>query len=282
VASLACYRLRSHMGGRAAEDYHQAIDAGALDYIEYGPTRGHNFTAYALVIGSVPHDTRWAGFVRSGFDPIDIPPASSPGALLVVEVPHDDSILRFAFAFGSTGRFLLARDSYEHGFGLTTALNVIYPKGTAAAYAARLRSVDSKRRGPTIMRSKSQASEVSAFEEFDINRLQDVVTAAVGIPDDTGLWGARVSGGDPFRTDISIEFADLGDLCIRLHEVHESEDYAESFGWIDDIQPVTDPGLRERLENEVLRTLVEEDGASLALAVLLRGVVDGGGVSLPG
>jgi len=266
MPSLTCYRLRSRIANRPVGDFHEVIDGGALRYVEYGPIHARNFTAHVLVVGSVPHEPPWARFVRVGFDDIDISPANSPGALLIVEVPYEGSVLRFAFAFGVTGRFLLAADGFERGFGLRTALNVIYPAGTAAADAARLRSVDSKRRGPTIMRSRAQASEASAFEDFDVNQLQDVVSAAVGVPADTDTWGTRASGSDAFRIDPNIRFEDLGDLCLGIHDASERTDYADSFGWIDDIQPVTDPELRNSLEDTILRMLVEEDGGDLVLA----------------
>lgn len=116
------------------------------------------------------------------------------------------------------------------------------------------------------MRARSQTSEASAFEQFDVDRLRDVVSAAVGVPHDTELWGSRVSGGDPLRMGLGIEFDGLGDLCLRLQSVHDREDYVEDFGWIDDIQPVTDPDLRRRLENEIIRVLDEDDGGELTLA----------------
>lgn len=66
--------------------------------------------------------------------------------------------------------------------------------------------------------------------------------------------------------DLAIEFDDLGDLCLRLQEVHDREDYVEDFGWIDDIQPVTDPDLKRRLEDQIIRVLVEHEGGDLTLA----------------
>lgn len=266
MASLTCYRLWSQIAGHAVEDPHQAIDGGDLTYIEYGPIAGRNFTAFVLVVKNVPHEPRWSSFVRSASAEVEIPLSNSPGALVLVEVPAADSTLRLAFAFGVLGRFLLANNGYQRGFGLRAALNIIYPADATTADAARLRSVDSKRRGPIILRARSQTSEASAFEEFDVDRLRDVVSAAVGVPHDTERWGSRVSGGDPIRMDLGIEFDDLGDLCLQLQEVHDREDYVEDFGWIDDILPVTDPDLRRRLEHEIVRVLVEDDGAELTLA----------------
>ncbi|MPZ53787.1 MAG: hypothetical protein GEU79_13825 [Acidimicrobiia bacterium] len=266
---LTCYRLRSQIAGHAVEDLHQAIDTGDLTYAEYGPIAGRNFTAFVLVVENVPHEPPWGPFVRSASTEsaeVEIPLSNSPGALVLVEVPEAESTLRFAFAFGVLGRFLLANNGYQRGFGLRAALNIIYPAGATTVDAARLRSVDSKRRGPIILRARSQTSEASAFEEFDVDRLRDVVSAAVGVPHDTEQWGSRVSGGDPLRMDLGIEFDELGNLCLRLQAVHDREDYVEDFGWIDNIQPVTDPDLRRRLEDEIIRVLDQGAGAELTLA----------------
>lgn len=266
MPTLNCYRLRSQIGGVDVEDIHQVVDEGDLSYTEYGPFAGRNFSAHVLVTDNTPHPPRWASFVRAASTDIDIPQSNSPGALVLLEVPQDGALLRFGFAFGVLGRFLLANNSYDRGFGLRTALNLIYPDGATTGGSNRLRSVDSKRRGPIIVRARSQTSEASAFEEFDIDRLRDVVSAAVGVPHDRESWGERVSGGDSLRMDKSIGFDDLGDLCIRLQDVHDRDDYAANFGWIDDIQPVTDPDQRRRLEAETVRLLEDDGGEGLVLA----------------
>ncbi len=229
MPALRCYRIASEIDGRRVESFRDALDLGAFAVTEYGPLQGPDFVAHLFVISNFPHDARWASFLRSGFgDSLQLPLASSPAALLVIEVRRRRRTLRFALPFGIAGRFLVAGNGYDRGYGLRTALNVVYRRGSTDSGPARLRAVDSKRRGPTTMRSRAQASEAAAFEVFNINQLRDVVNAATGVPADQDAWGRRVSGGDAFSLDIDIEF-ELGKLCLRIEHAHALDDYKVGF-----------------------------------------------------
>jgi uncharacterized protein (TIGR04141 family) len=126
--------------------------------------------------------------------------------------------------------------------------------------------VDSKRRGATIVRSRFQASDLSDFDAFDINRLRDVLNKATGVPADAVTWGRRIAGGDAVSINVDISFDQLGDLCRQLEVAHARDDYQDRFDWIDYIQPVADPALVERLEEEVARRVVAGDLDGLELA----------------
>jgi len=145
--------------------------------------QGPTFSAKAFVFSPQAHSTPWAGFLREGFPDVIIGRSSAPSALLVVRAtapkPATDDLM-FALAFGPAGRFLMRPDSFTRGYGLRTALNLIYPRSSVAG--ARLRAVDSKRRGQTVVRSRMQSSAQAEFEMFDVNRLQDVLGKAVGVP----------------------------------------------------------------------------------------------------
>jgi uncharacterized protein (TIGR04141 family) len=170
----------------------------------------------------------------------------------------------FAFPFGMSGRFLLKPDVYERGYGLRTALNLIYPRSVEEA--ARLRAVDSKRHGASTVRSRFQASEPADFETFDVNRLRDVVNKATGTPADVGKWGYRIGGGDSVTLNVDMSFEEIGKLCGRIERAHAKKDYKDRFDWIDYIQPVTDPDWVRRLEQEVVARLRARDLENLGLA----------------
>jgi uncharacterized protein (TIGR04141 family) len=173
----------------------------------------------------------------------------------------------FAFAFGYGGRFLIRDDLYIRGYGLRTCLNILYPRATDdEATPARIRALRSKRRGATVVRSDVQASSVSAFEVFNVNRLRDVISAAAGVPAENEMWGRRISGGDPVHIDLDVTFDEMGALCRRVDAAYDRDDYKDGFAWIDDIQPVSDPHTLERLEDAVLSRLVSRDFGGLTLA----------------
>jgi len=266
VPALMCYRVAERIDGTPNTTFRDALDLDGRRVTEYGPIEGRNFTAHLLVVTTPPHDARWAGFLRSGFgDNLQLPRASSPAALLVIEARRRRRRHTFALPFGVAGRFLLAANGYERTYGLRAALNLIYRRGSTAVDPDRLRSIDSKRRGPTTVRSRMQASEAAAFEVFNVNQLRDVVSAATGIPVDQERWGRRVSGGDALHVDVDISFDELGDFCLRVEDAHARDDYKDNFDWIDYVHPVTEPSLRERLERAVLERL-DNDGEGLELA----------------
>ena len=135
-------------------------------------------------------------------------------------------------------RFLLRPESVARGYGLRTALNLIYPR--TSNDTVRLRGVDTKRRGPTTVRSRLQVSHQADFESFDVNRFRDVVSKATGAPADTHTWGPRVSGGDALSLQPAIGFEDIGNFCRQVEAAYRQDDYRERFDWIDYIRPVTD------------------------------------------
>jgi uncharacterized protein (TIGR04141 family) len=267
MPALSCYRIRANIAGEPVISFDQAVDLGDRPVTVYGPLTGPGFSAQLYLMDATPHRVPWSAFVQEAVPSVRIGRTTTPSALVIVEAAASrrrGAPLWFAFAFGTAGRFLLRQDSYERGYGLRTALNILYPRegdGTA-----RLRAMDAKRRGATLMRTRYQVSDPSDFEVFDINRLRDVVSKATGIPADRSLWGGRIGGGDSLTFGLDIHFSDLGNVCRQVESAHGRDDYKERFDWIDYIQPITDPALLARLEQLVVSRLRAQRLDSLSLA----------------
>ena len=267
---LSCHRIRDEICEVIDTNFEDLLLDPQVDGIElHGPIDGRDFRAVAFVANSAPNRTSWSPFLESGFAGLSLGLSMSPSAVLLVQFgrgrrrsPSGGVI--FAFTFGYGGRFLLRPDSTVRGYGLRTALNLIYPRSSDDR--ARLRGVDTKRRGPTTVRSRLQVSHQADFESFDVNRFRDVVSKATGVPADTDTWGRRVSGGDALALQPAIAFEDLGSLCRRVEAAYQQDDYRDRFDWIDYIQPVTDPILREQLELEVVRQLRARQADNFELA----------------
>jgi len=266
VPPLTCYRIRSRIDGRAVKEFEDALEFGNSRVSSYGPIRGPGFVAQLFVTDTHPHEVRWGAFLKDGFGmELDLASASSPAAVLLVDVGSRRRDL-YAFTFGIGGRFLLREGSYERGYGLRTALNLVYPRSAPDLDLARLRAIDSKRRGATTMRARHQASHASTFETFDVNRLRDEVNAATGIPADPDAWGRRIGGSDSLGLSVEISFDQLGTLCRQISAAHGRDDYQERFGWIDFVRPVDDPNVLRGVEAEVVRKIHDDDIGNLDLA----------------
>jgi uncharacterized protein (TIGR04141 family) len=261
VAALNCYLLTAD--DRPLADL---VDTARPGLSSCGSTRLGSAVAEAWVLQSQPHSPPWVPFLEDGLGELHLPPATGPSAIVLLEVPVRGRRRkgRFAFAFGPSGRHLLRGDPYVRGFGLRTALNLLYPRD--GAVGARLRAVDTKRRSSVTVRSRLQASQLAGFEVFGVDRLRDIVSKATGAPLDSETWGERVVGGDSLQFTADVRFADLPDLCRRIHEVYRMDDYRDHFDWIDYIQPVVDAALQAELQRQVVAALRGDDADHFELA----------------
>jgi uncharacterized protein (TIGR04141 family) len=262
MGSFTCYRLRDTLGGAAPADLDDFIEEEERPRI-YGPQNMGDFIAKLYVSQNAPHNPPWEGFIRSGFEAIDdMPLVTSTGAAVVLALQPEN--LHFAFTFGTLGRFLLKQDAWERGYGLRTALNLIYPRDDSGS-SGKLVAVDAKRRSGNVMRSRRQASKATSFEAFDVDKVRDLVGGATGTPCDR-KWGRRITGGDALHFDLDTQFGELGKLCRSLQEAHDRDDYTDKFGWIDRIHPIHDPILLQQVEQHLAGRLAEGDITDLDLA----------------
>src|SRR5205809_3797391 len=160
VPALTCYRLHETLLGRVPEDLDDYIDLEEQQPTIYGPVDRGDFVAKLYVSVGPPHQPGWAGFVLDGFnnaskgpgavptedthEPLQFPLTSSVGAAIVLNLVPEGYV--FAFTFGVTGRFLLKHEAWRRGYGLQTALNLIYPRVGVQGGTGRLVAVDAKRR----------------------------------------------------------------------------------------------------------------------------------------
>lgn len=251
--TLRCYKLKQVLDGVPISELDTFVDPDvASELASYGPISNDNFTAKLFIRNRPAQRPDWAELLKVGFGQIDVPSLRSVAALLVLQTVARDF---FALTFGVGGRFLLRDDCWERTWGLRAALNLLYPAGTDSGTGPLL-SIDAKRRGETTIRSRLQAGRALQLEAFTVDRLRDILNAATGRPPQSESWGSRISGGDSFLwTPPEFGFLDLGDVCNAIDEAHARTDYRESFAWLDDVQPITDPSLIARLEDAALELI---------------------------
>lgn len=216
---------------------------------------------------SRPHPPSWAGALDNVFgEDIPFPQMSGAAALLVVRCPRGDDVVYLAFAFGY-GWQLMRPAAFERGFGLRTSLNIVFEGDTGAGDldAARLRSVDAKRVGPNLLRSRHQVAGVAVLEELDVDIRRDLLSGITGIPMDQQAWGPRVTGRD------SLQFSrpsldDLAGLCDQILDAYEATFYKARFSFIDDFVAVTDPVTKTFLQEEIMASIQAGSAPDLDLA----------------
>lgn len=127
MTSFSCYRLSDTLAGDVPADLDDYIDKEEQPRI-YGPLDMGDFVAKLYVSQNTPHRPPWERFIRSGFEAIEgLPLVTSTGAAVVLALRPKDQ--HFAFTFGTLGRFLLRQGTWQRGYGLQTALNLISPRG---------------------------------------------------------------------------------------------------------------------------------------------------------
>jgi uncharacterized protein (TIGR04141 family) len=263
MASFSCYRLHDTFGGIAPTDLDDYIDLENERPQIYGPENHGDFIVKLYISTNAPHRPPWEGFIKSGFESIeDLPLVSSVGAAIVLALQPGNQ--HFAFTFGNLGRFLLKQDAWQRGYGLQTALNLIYPRDDTGRLG-KLVAVDAKRRTGNIIRSRRQASKATSFEAFDVDKVRDLMGGATGAPCD-GKWGRRITGADALHFEADTEFSELGKLCHDLREAHDRDDYTDKFGWVDRIRPIHDPVVLQDIEDHVVTRLASGDITDLDLA----------------
>jgi uncharacterized protein (TIGR04141 family) len=231
----------------------------------YGPVDRGSFIAKLYISFGPPRAPGWSGFVHAGFEDLeDLPRASSVGAVIVVQLVPEAQY--FAYTFGTTGRFLLKHEVWRRGYGLIAALNLINPRGTAAADEGKLVAVGTKRRGGSIIRERKQSSRATSIEALEVDKLRDLVNGATGEPYDRVRWGSRTTGADTLTFAADTSFQELGQLTRDVVAAHDRDDYKERYAWLDAVRPIYDPTTVSRIENHLMDRLLKGDLTDLDLA----------------
>lgn len=263
MSAFTCYRLHQTLRGRPPADLDDFIETDERAPEIYGPVNQGDFIAKLYMNVGQLHPPGWARFVRQGFDDLEtLPTAASVGAVILLRLVPEGKY--FAFTLGTTGRFLLKHEAWQRGYGLQTALNLIYPRA-AGGGAGKLVAVDAKRRGGEIIRSRLQSSRATTFEAFDVDKVREMVGGATGEPYD-GRWGSRITGTDALNFSYAGDFAGLGQLCRDIETSHDRDDYKDRFSWLDAIRPIHDPDQLARIQAHLVAQLLAGDITDLDLA----------------
>lgn len=161
----------------------------------------------------------------------------------IIFVPTRDRIL--AVCFGHV-HLALRLDMFEERFGLEVALGVV-PKD-------RIKSFDIVKIDATIVKRQTQVSKEGSFNMFGIDTRRDLAQSASGIPIDQNSI-KFASGKDSLTIDTNYMYGEIRMLCDTILSLYQKEKYIENHSWIDNINPVKDKSIIERLDNNLLEAL---------------------------
>ena len=271
MTTLTCYRLTASRFTKDFVDFlhedHRSLPSELL--------AGAGFQARLYNVAADQKQPLWAPFVESIFPSASIDDGGAPSALIVVRLTRPLSTIKgcrgswFAFAFGQRGRFLLDSSRIVPGYGLRIALNIMYPKGSPTS--AHLRSLESKRHGMTVFRSRTQAATPVDVDDLEVRRSRDLLTRATGSSNDNA-WGSSISGSDAFTfAEARASGQSLAQLCRSLDAEYAKTDYLDGFSWIDHVRAVSDDVLVKKLETKILEAV---RAAAPGVSVAPPGILD--------
>lgn len=212
------------------------------------------FEGIAFYKKSPAHPPGWSVFVQDVIADDLASLLQSQHSSLVLFVKTEKRI--FAVVFGY-GRSLLHSNSFVRDFGLKVVLNAVDPE--------KLRCVNTNSLEEIPVETKQQASRVSAMEVFDIDRETEMMKSLVGVPKQGLLRGAVnlgkcISGAAALSLAPKIKAESLGRLCDGLLSLYKLKDYQKNgFDWVDNLRPVSDPGLKKHLDEVLLSVVKDKD-----------------------
>lgn len=164
-----------------------------------------------------------------------------------LQVGQDNRL--FAITFGY-GRNLLNPSCIEERFGLITTLNSI---GSNA-----LRSVDYKNLDTIPISSRVQTGKLSDFQNFEIDTNRDLLKAVTGKPSQDG-WGANMTGADSLSISVDNTCSNIEEILGVVYDKYRLDNYKHDFGWIDNLYPVKNKELIDRLDERLIEKLHSDD-----------------------
>src|SRR5690554_3460390 len=192
-----------------------------------------------------------SGFFANSLDPSNKEKLKSTHskAVLIIEVKMKDEIVKFALTFGY-GKNLIEENAIVERFGMRLVLNLIKSDD--------IRQVSKTNIGGSQKQSIEQLPKQASIEFFGFNIESDLLTKITGESKRKGFEGTVV-GGDFFSISTEHNIDRIDNYLADLYEVYLEETYTERFPWIDQIMPVKNKGLTQKLNDKMLELINKND-----------------------
>ena len=170
----------------------------------------------------------------------------SKGALVFIPVKDRCFVLSFGYAYHK-----LDEDAYEHDFGIRVTLNCVDPN--------KLKNTDTVEPG-YARRRRTQVPVDSDLTYFDVDQDNAILTTLTGKTKEKykNLF-VHATGASSLRINSSESSKKLPELCEKLLELYNSDEYKSTFPGIQDITPIRDPSIIRELHQELLNSIRNRD-----------------------
>lgn len=228
-----------------SEPYHKYLKASA-NYETYELKSSLEVDGILYVKVPKTSQPTWAKFAKSLTNSsIDELQNNSSSAVLIIRAPKATMAVTFGY-----GRHLLDMECFVTDFGIKTALNTLNHD--------TLRSVDVITLDEQGVQKKSQASRSSNVGVFGIDISKDLLRGVTG-SSKAGVGLFNISGsGTTFSFGKKIKVKDMPALVERIYSYYQSNDYKDSFAWVDNIRRLEEKKdiepLNKKLIDEISKT----------------------------
>ena len=188
---------------------------------------------------------------------------SYPSAVYLVRTDTEDGERIFAITFGG-GWQMIDKDSIEENFGFRTTLNLVSPKG--------IKSINKKNIGLVQKSSKENIGKDGVFSDFGIDIDQDLIQSLTGRIKDKS-FGNTVFGKDSLHLSTDVNMNNIKERLVDYYKAYKSEEYKNSFSWIDKVKEINNKPLILRL-NERLVTEIKNDEIVEKIWLAIPEVID--------
>lgn len=210
--------------------------------------------AILYVLDSEPRRPWWRGYfgIRKELSQV------LKGALVFMPVGERNFVLSFGHVFHNLNEY-----SYEYDFGLRVTLNSVDP--------TLLKSTDILEPG-SARRRRTQLPVNSDLTYFDIDRDSTILKSLTGkVKEEYKDLFKHATGASNLRISSPLAPNELVGLCQKLLELYEDDTFKTVFPDIQNISPVKDPLVIEKLNNNLLQAFVEKnDTLNLTVPDLLN------------
>ncbi|WP_084517621.1 DUF6119 family protein [Desulfatiglans anilini] len=167
-----------------------------------------------------------------------------------------------SLTFGHT-HHNLKNEAYEYDFGLRATLNAIDPD--------KIRVTDIFQ-PEDAKRERIQSPVASDLTFFDINSDESIVKRLTGaVRSEFQSYFRYVTGASNIRISSSVAASEISNLCSKLLEIYERDDFKTAFPNIQNITPIKDPSTIQQLDARLLEAFREE---SIDLVLTIPEILD--------